>query len=172
MDITCFRWRVRIYDCIVRWLDAQITLSTSICIGFVQSETERTLILLLKFFKRVAKVLSYMNLAAEYSMLLEYDATSLGVRIPSFRGNLLSSPSSVARSVKARVFPLNDGYKLSRNKKTSMSLNFGSFLILFSYRLFLFQTAYLVSETGVWGHWNGCSDCAFSFVYKLRYFLN
>lgn len=71
--------------------------------------------MLLKFFKRAAKMLSYRNLTAEYSMLLEYDATSLGVRIPTFRDNLLSSPSNVARSIKAKVFPLNIGHRLSRN---------------------------------------------------------
>jgi hypothetical protein len=52
-----------------------------------------------------------------------------------------------------------------------MSLNLGSSKVLFSYRLFLFQTYYLVGETGVWGHWNGCGDLAFSFPYKLRHFF-
>jgi hypothetical protein len=42
-------------------------------------------------------------------MLLEYDARSVGVRMLTFRGNLLSSPLSVARSVKVSVFPLNEG---------------------------------------------------------------
>lgn len=51
---------------------------------FVQSDTERTLIVLFKIFKRAVKVLSYRNLTAENSILLEYDATSLGVRIPKF----------------------------------------------------------------------------------------
>jgi hypothetical protein len=123
----------------------------------------------MQFFRCGIKLLGYRNLKAEDSVFLEYDVTSVGIRISTFRGNVFSSSSSVAVSLNASVSPLNVGAS-SAGLKKSVSLNLEASKCCFRTHYFFVQVAYLLGETGAWGHWNGCGGFAFSFLYKLQFF--
>jgi hypothetical protein len=141
VDIICFRW----LDCIVNWLDAHITLSTSIWAYLFSYTRKEPTLCCWKCCKSVElqESNSWRFHASKIRRYIIGCSHSDVLRQPFFL--------TFKRREVSKGLSIKRGHKLSRNNKTSMSLNFGNFWMLFSYRLFFFQRAYFVSETGTCG---------------------